>query len=127
MTEQKAKLATRKATTANADRVVAGKLKTNKTGASTAAKKAVVKKTAAKKPVAKRTVDAAAAPKKTKASVAKKAPAPAGKPAVKPTPEERYRMVETTAYFIAERNGFQGESTDHWAAAEREIAAKLGQ
>jgi len=44
----------------------------------------------------------------------------------KPTPEERYRMVETTAYFIAERNGFRGDSTEHWAAAEREIAAKLG-
>jgi len=35
--------------------------------------------------------------------------------------------VETTAYFIAERNGFQGDSTEHWAAAEREIATRLGQ
>ncbi|MGB9093225.1 MAG: DUF2934 domain-containing protein [Gallionella sp.] len=43
-----------------------------------------------------------------------------------PTPEERYRMVETAAYFIAEQHGFQGRSDEHWAAAERAIAAKLG-
>jgi hypothetical protein len=46
---------------------------------------------------------------------------------VKPSPEERYRMVETAAYFIAEQHGFQGGSDEHWAAAEREIAARLGQ
>ncbi|HUW76014.1 MAG TPA: DUF2934 domain-containing protein, partial [Gallionella sp.] len=47
-----------------------------------------------------------------------------GKAAVKPTREERYRMVETAAYFIAEQHGFQGRSDEHWAAAERAIAAK---
>jgi hypothetical protein len=36
-------------------------------------------------------------------------------------------MVETAAYFIAERHGFQGNSTEHWAAAEREIAVMLGE
>lgn len=41
------------------------------------------------------------------------------------SPEERYRMVETAAYFIAEHSGFQGDSTAHWAAAERQIAALL--
>jgi hypothetical protein len=46
---------------------------------------------------------------------------------MKPTPEERYRMVETAAYFIAEKHGFQGRTDEHWAAAERAIAAKLGQ
>ncbi|MDH4216203.1 MAG: DUF2934 domain-containing protein [Gallionella sp.] len=35
-------------------------------------------------------------------------------------------MVETAAYFIAEQHGFQGRSDEHWAAAEREIAARLG-
>jgi hypothetical protein len=49
------------------------------------------------------------------------------KAAVQPTPEERYRMVETAAYFIAEQHGFQGRSDEHWAAAERAIAAKLSQ
>ncbi|MDP1996189.1 MAG: DUF2934 domain-containing protein [Gallionella sp.] len=47
--------------------------------------------------------------------------------APKLTPEERYRMVQTAAYFIAERNGFGGCSTDHWATAEIEIANFLGQ
>jgi Protein of unknown function (DUF2934) len=47
--------------------------------------------------------------------------------ATKPSPEERYRMVETAAYFIAEQHGFQGRSDEHWAAAERAIALKLGQ
>ncbi|HEY0666027.1 MAG TPA: DUF2934 domain-containing protein [Gallionella sp.] len=42
-----------------------------------------------------------------------------------PTPEERYRMVQTAAYFIAERCGFQGDSAAHWAAAELEITAML--
>jgi hypothetical protein len=68
-------------------------------------------------------VDAAAA----KAAERKADPSTQNKPAAKPTPEERYRMVETAAYFIAEQHGFQGRSDEHWAAAEREIAAKLGQ
>jgi hypothetical protein len=54
-------------------------------------------------------------------------PATTQKTVVKPTPEERYRMVETAAYFIAEQHDFRGRSDEHWAAAEREIAAKLGQ
>jgi hypothetical protein len=62
-----------------------------------------------------------------KSAISTAKPSTASKTAVKPTPEERYRMVETTAYFIAERNGFQGDSTEHWAAADREIATKLGQ
>jgi hypothetical protein len=61
-----------------------------------------------------------------KAAERKAGPATQKKPAAKPTPEERYRMVETAAYFIAEQHGFQGRSDEHWAAAEREIAAKLG-
>ncbi len=56
----------------------------------------------------------------------KAVPAKAYRSAENPTPEERYRMVETAAYFIAEQHGFQGGSDEHWAAAEREIAAKLG-
>ena len=47
--------------------------------------------------------------------------------AVTPTLEERYRMVETAAYFIAEQHGFHGRSDEHWATAERAIAGKLGQ
>ena len=43
------------------------------------------------------------------------------------TPEERYRIVETAAYYIAERHGFKGGSDEHWAAAELEVAVILGQ
>jgi len=72
------------------------------------------------------------------APVAKPAPvaAPVAKPAAAPTPTakveqktvtkaERQRMVEQAAYFRAERHGFQGDSSQHWAAAEAEIDADL--
>jgi hypothetical protein len=78
------------------------------------------KKAAAKKsPVAVKS----AAPKKTTA----KAPAKSvEKLAVaQPSAQERYRMVETAAYYIAERSNFQGNAVEHWAQAEIEIAAKL--
>jgi hypothetical protein len=63
--------------------------------------------------------------KKVSASAAQST-TPANKATAQPSPEERYRMVETAAYFIAEQHGFQGRSDEHWAAAEREIAARLG-
>lgn len=151
MTEQKAKSAIKKVTTAKSGAVPDVKSKTGKV--TVAAKKPVVKKPAAKIPAAKTLPLSPAKPKTAKppkkvaaATVENKAPpAKAGndkadpatavrtaakstpKTAAKPTPEERYRMVETAAYFIAEQHGFQGRSDEHWAAAEREIAAKLGQ
>ena len=79
----------------------------------TAAKKVL---TATKKPSASKVET------KTKA-VAKNKAASAGKN--QPTAQERYRMVETAAYFIAERNGFRGDAVAHWIAAEIEIAALL--
>ena len=101
---------------------------------------AVTKKKVAVKP---KVGDEIVAAKKTKATVAKKVSAeskldkavkatPAKprvtkkKPAL-PTPEERYRMVEMAAYFIAEKHGFHGRSDAHWATAEKEIAEKLGE
>lgn len=62
----------------------------------------------------------------TDAKPTRKSKAANAKQIVPPTPEERYRMVELAAYYIAERNGFQGCASGHWALAEREIAAKLG-
>ncbi|OFZ67353.1 MAG: hypothetical protein A2V79_07770 [Betaproteobacteria bacterium RBG_16_56_24] len=102
---------------------------------------------AAKKTAVKKTAGAVAKSKKAQLPAVKKAAIPASgkkaptimaavipaKPAgnqkamAKPTPEVRYRMVETAAYFIAERNGFQGRSDEHWAAAELEVAARLGE
>lgn len=118
MTVQKAKPATTPAAT---------KVTKKKPGS------APVVKAAAKTPALKK-VAAAAVESKAPAAInpaatapgSKAEPAVSRKPAAKPTPEERYRMVETAAYFIAEQHGFQGRSDEHWAATEREIAAKLG-
>ena len=38
---------------------------------------------------------------------------------------ERQRLVEQAAYFRAEKSGFQGDSSQHWASAEAEIDADL--
>lgn len=65
------------------------------------AKKVVAKKSPAKKP-------AAAAPKT---------------PAI--TPEQRYKMIEETAYYIAERHGFNGDSAYFWSLAEAEVNNRL--
>ena len=35
--------------------------------------------------------------------------------------EERYKMIEVAAYYIAERNSFKGNTLDFWTAAETEI------
>ena len=70
-----------------------------------ATKKPAAKKSPAKKPAAKA---AAAAPKASAL-----------------TPEQRYKMIEETAYYIAERHGFSGDSAYFWSLAEAEINAKL--
>lgn len=80
---------------------------------------AEVKKAPAKKPAAKKAAEPA------KAKAAPKAKAAAKQEVAQPSAQERYRMVETAAYYIAERSGFQGCAADHWAQAEVEIAAKL--
>lgn len=41
--------------------------------------------------------------------------------------EERYRMTEVAAYFLAERDGFQGSSIEYWVAAEAQITKLLEQ
>ena len=93
-------------------------------------------KSATKAAAAKSVKKEGAAEKSAAKPAAKSAAKPAAKPAAKksakaqaaaqPSAQERYRMVETAAYYIAERSGFQGCTTDHWAAAEIEIAKKLG-
>jgi len=131
MAEQKAKPATKKTSSGKTGSVAAVKPKTTKVAAPAAAKKVAAKKNAvptvkkAPAPAANKKVPVKKAPVK-KAATAGTKPA-AKKTAAKPTPEERYRMVQTAAYFIAERNGFSGCATDHWATAEIEIASLLGQ
>lgn len=92
-----------------------------------AASKPTTKKTTADATVSKASASVRVSSKATekRTAVAKSKVAGDAKKLAKPTPEERYRMVETAAYFIAERSGFQGDSAAHWAAAELEIAALL--
>jgi hypothetical protein len=144
MPEQKVKTAAKKAAATKIGSKAASKTKSTKATSTTTPKKTTAKKHAAAKPpkakaaTVKRAVTPAAKKKAaaTKTAVVKKSQAStpvttakpiAPKKAAKLTPEERYRMVETTAYFIAERHGFQGRSDEHWAAAELEVAARLGQ
>ncbi|MGC2165242.1 MAG: DUF2934 domain-containing protein [Gallionella sp.] len=104
----------------------------DKQGGATKSKVAAEKKTTAKQSTAESNVT-----KVTKSSSVRKSPAPETnndaataaarrtKPARNINPEERYRMVQTAAYYIAERHGFLGRLDEHWAEAEREIAAIL--
>lgn len=75
--------------------------------------KKVAPKAAAKKPMVK-----AVAPQKpmVKAVASKK-------PVI--SPEQRYKMTEEAAYYIAERHGFNGDSQYFWSLAVAEIDAKL--
>jgi len=77
-------------------------------------KKPAAKKPAAKKPAAKKPAPKKAAIKKAVASKPNKISA-----------EERYRMVEVAAYFMAERNKFAGNPVGYWAAAEVQIKKML--
>jgi hypothetical protein len=151
MIEPKAKKAAKKVAVKS---VAAVEGKTAAAGAKKTA--AVKKQTAAKKPVAAkkpaaRKSDCESCHGQTgkaamdHATCAKTASSPAKKKAVvrqaagasgkavaahqgvaKPNHETLSRMIETAAYFIAEQRGFQGHSHDHWLAAEREVAARLG-
>lgn len=72
-------------------------------------KKAAPKKTAVKKPAVKKTTA-------TKT--------PAKKPAAKktkPGAEALYKMTEVAAYYIALNDGFAGNPSDYWLAAEIQI------
>jgi hypothetical protein len=61
-----------------------------------------------------------------KASTAK--PSAAKKPAAKKTKastsdlEQRYKLIEVAAYYIAEKDGFAGNPVDYWIAAELQIS-----
>jgi hypothetical protein len=41
------------------------------------------------------------------------------------TPEQRYRMVQESAYYIAEKAHFNGDSMQHWLTAEREFEQRF--
>ena len=76
--------------------------------AMTTAKKVAVKKAPVDKTVA------------AKITTTKK---PAVKKTSKPSPETLYKMTEVAAYYIAQNNGFAGNPSDYWIAAEAQISA----
>lgn len=98
------------------------------TTAKTTSKPAAARKaTAAKSTAAKKTTATKKPAVAGKSTVAKK-PAASKKTAksIGAGPEERYRMIEVAAYFLAERNGFAGSPVDYWTAAEIQINKLLG-
>lgn len=146
MNEKKLKPAAKKATSSKAgakkNSTAADKSRSIKKAVAAPARNSAAKKPASKTAVSKtvkaiavaKTENPSAAGKKSpakgphaiKTAPQKTKPARINKSAARPTPEDRYRMIETAAYFIAERHGFQGHADEHWAAAEREVAARLG-
>lgn len=107
--------------TSNKD--VAGKIKTaTKTTATTASAKPVAKTSAVKKAVS--ATVSTTEKKPAKAPAAKRTAAKKTAPPI--SPEHRYHMIATAAYYLAERRGFAGgyEMQD-WISAEAEIDAQL--
>lgn len=80
-----------------------------KPAATSTTKKAATKKTAVKKPAVKKTTT-------TKTTTRK----PAAKK-TKPSPEALYKMTEVAAYYIALNDGFAGNPSEYWLAAEIQI------
>lgn len=105
-----------------------------KTASTTATSKPATKKVATESKVSTKiaataTTKKSAPTKKTpatelaKSASAKKSPAKKAPPV---SPEHRYHMIATAAYFLAERRGFAGGyQMQDWIAAEAEIDAQL--
>ncbi len=87
-----------------------------KTKKATASKAAAKPKAAVKpKPAAKKETPA------VKKTTAAKKPAEKKSKATISDLEQRYRMIEVAAYYIAEKDGFAGSPVDYWIAAELQI------
>lgn len=89
---------------------------------------ATPKSTTAKSPATAKAVVAKPAAKKASTATSKKATTSKSKSSagsselsIKISPEERYRMVEVAAYFLAERNAFAGSPVEYWSTAEAQI------
>jgi len=85
------------------------------------ATKTTAKKTTTKKTTVKTTAKKAAAKKPAKKTVAKKTTTRVRKVSA----EERYKLIEVAAYYIAEQNNFAGSPVEYWVAAEAEINKKV--
>lgn len=84
----------------------------------------------AKKPATKTTSAAKQKPAAKKTATTKKTTAKKTTPRKRTTKpsisaEQRYKMTELAAYYIAEQHGFAGSPSDFWLEAEAQIAAQL--
>lgn len=116
---KKTPASTKSATSSTAKKVVAATKVTPKATAvaKTPAAKVAVKKVAAPK--------AAAVEAKPEKAPAIKKPV-AKKKEVSVSPEQRYHMISTAAYFLAEHRGFAGDyEMQDWISAEAAIDAQL--
>jgi hypothetical protein len=83
-----------------------------------ATKNAAASKAVAAKPAAKKTASKASASKTSSTSKKNSSPAIV-------TSANRLQMIEVAAYYIAEKHGFHGPSSDHWLAAEKQVDSNL--
>lgn len=86
------------------------------------------KKPAAPKSTSVKKTSSAAKVTATEIKAAGKAAAPKKSASAKPnkiSAEERYRMTEVAAYFLAERNKFSGHPIDYWAEADEQVSKML--
>lgn len=105
-------------------KVVKEKPESLKKNAVPAVKKVAAKTPAVKKTVVKKQAEAEVLTAEKKPAVAKKSAS--AKKKVKITPEERWHMIATAAYFLAERRGFAaGYEMLDWKTAEAEIDEKF--
>lgn len=90
-------------------------------------KKAPAAKAAAKPKVAAAKKETATAKKASTAKTGTAKTTAAKKPSAKKAKavtsdlEQRYRLIEIAAYYIAEKDGFAGNPVDYWIAAELQI------
>ncbi|MBS4098461.1 MAG: DUF2934 domain-containing protein [Sulfuricella sp.] len=96
--------------------------------------KATTKKPVSKAATAAPKATAEKAPAAAKKAAAPKAAAAAKKPAAKATAskkksgisaEQRYNMIQEAAYYLAERDSFNGDPMRYWALAEMQIQDML--
>jgi hypothetical protein len=85
--------------------------------------KPMTAKITAKKPTAKTVVPKKSPTLKTPTTKKTATKKPAVKKTNKPSPEAIYKMTEVAAYYIAQKNGFAGNPSDYWIAAEAQISA----
>jgi len=76
--------------------------------------KTIKKATTAESPTVKKITGKKTATKKSRSVKARKI-----------SPEERYKMIEVAAYYIAEDSNFEGNAIDFWNAAKKEVSEKF--